>query len=179
MLHGTKRARVARHGNQTRWSRPSETRAADLSRCWCGRASADGVGRSAPRVGPQHNHSKSARCGTCVMGGRPILHGANRAQAVRHWIQTRRKKIFQSPCRRPVAVMVRSSLPRPTALSGAHPALAHNTATPSPHCAARAPWTVRNYPTGRKVRGPHATGLICDENKLLYPVPPTCRGKCD
>ena len=87
--------------------------------------------------------------------------------------------LFQSPCRRPVAVLVRSSLPRPTALSGAHPALAHNTATPSPHCAARAPWTVRNYPTGRKVRGPHATGLICDENKLLYPVPPTCRGKCD
>ena len=66
-----------------------QSRAADLSRCWCGRSSADGVGRSAPRVGPQHNHAKSALRGACSVGGRPILHGAKRARAARHGIQTR------------------------------------------------------------------------------------------
>ena len=31
--------------------------------------------RSAPRVGPQHNHAKSALRGVCSVGGRLILHG--------------------------------------------------------------------------------------------------------
>ena len=33
VLHGAKRARVARHGNQTRWPRRFEAAAADLARC--------------------------------------------------------------------------------------------------------------------------------------------------
>ena len=39
---------------------------ADLPRCWCGRASADGVGRSARRVGLQRNYTKSALHGACA-----------------------------------------------------------------------------------------------------------------
>ena len=54
-------ARAGRHDFQTRWLNCFEARAADLSRCWCGRASADGVGRSAPRAGPQH-----AKCVLCA-----------------------------------------------------------------------------------------------------------------
>ena len=38
---------------------------------------------SAPRVGPQHNHAKSALRGTLSAGGRPILYGAICARAAR------------------------------------------------------------------------------------------------
>ena len=55
-----KNVRAARHKDCTKWPRSIEARAADLSRCWCGRASPDGAGRSAPLVGPQYNHFKSA-----------------------------------------------------------------------------------------------------------------------
>ena len=58
--YGAKRARTARHCVWSRLPRFAEGCAADLLRCWCGRAPADGVGRSAPCVGPQHNHAKSA-----------------------------------------------------------------------------------------------------------------------
>ena len=63
--------------------------AADLSRCWCSQAPADGVGRSAPRVRPQHNHAKSALRGACFAGRRPLLHGTRFARDACHGIQTR------------------------------------------------------------------------------------------
>ena len=59
ILHGAKSAWATRHGFRTRWPQPLEAHS-DLSWCWCGQAPTDGVGRSAPRVGPQHNHAKSA-----------------------------------------------------------------------------------------------------------------------
>ena len=146
ILHRAKSARAARHGIRTQWPRPFEACAADLSRYWCGRAPADGVGRSAPRVGPQHNHAKSALRGACSVSGRPILHGAKRARAARHGILTRVIS-FRNACL-PTCRGVGAVEPPPTAEGGA-PCVGHNTTTPSPHCAARAPWAVGRYSTMR------------------------------
>ena len=138
ILHGAKSARAARHGFRTQCLRPVEDRAPDLSRCWCGRAPADGVGRSASPVGLQHNHSKSAMRATrraYSVGGRPILYGAKSARAALHGTQTQRPRPFEA---RAVHLSWRGAVePRPTALGGAPPALGHNTTTPSPHRAAR------------------------------------------
>ena len=41
--------------------------------------------------------------------------------------------------------------------------LAHNTTTPNAHCAARAPWAVGRYCTGRKARGTRGTGFKHDD----------------
>ena len=63
--------------------------ATDLLRYWCGRASADGMGRSVPRVGPHHNHAprpKSALRGARCAGGRPILHGMKRSRDASHGV---------------------------------------------------------------------------------------------
>ena len=62
LLHGAIRAREARHGIRTPWSMHVKPPAAVGSRCLCGHASADGVGRSASRVGPHHNQGPSPRC---------------------------------------------------------------------------------------------------------------------
>ena len=84
LRHGAIRARDVRHGTRTRWSRPLESPAVDWSKCWCGRASADCVGRSAPRVGPHHNHAKSA------------LRGALRGpSAATPWCDTRAERAPQ------------------------------------------------------------------------------------
>ena len=58
VLHGAKRAGGARHGIWKLWPRGFEAAAADLARCRCGRASAKGVGWSAPRVGRGDNYAK-------------------------------------------------------------------------------------------------------------------------
>ena len=94
-LHGTKSARGARHGTQARRSQTFEDRVANLPQHWCGRASADGVRRRASRVGPKHNHAKSALRGACSAGGRPIIHGAKSARAARHGIRTRRSQTLK------------------------------------------------------------------------------------
>ena len=52
VLHGAKRARAARHGVQTLWSRGSEAAVADLARCRCRRAWANGVVARWPRRQP-------------------------------------------------------------------------------------------------------------------------------
>ena len=134
LLHGTICARAARHEIQIQWYQLVKARAVNLSRCWCGRALADGVGRSAPRFGPQYNRAKSALFGACSVGGRPILHYSICPGAVRHEYQAqwpRRFKPVQLTCRGVGAIA-----PRPTAWGGARRALAHNTTTPSPHCTA-------------------------------------------
>ena len=79
ILHGAIRARDARYGVRTSWSIPFESLAANPSRCRCNRAPADEVGRSAPRVDPQHNHAKSVLCGACSAVRRPILPEAKLA----------------------------------------------------------------------------------------------------
>ena len=66
MSCGVKCGRAMRHGIQTRRVKPVKDRAADLSPCWCGRASADVVGRSVPRVGPQRNQP-SPHCAASVL----------------------------------------------------------------------------------------------------------------
>ena len=65
-----------------------------ISRCWCGRALADGVGRNAPCVGQQYNHARSSLRCACSVGGRPILHAAKRERAARHRIRTRWPRAF-------------------------------------------------------------------------------------
>jgi len=81
-------ARTARHGTLGRWSKLFEARAADVSWCSCDRARAGSVGRSAPRVGPQYNHAKSAlRQGACSVGGRTTRHGVESARPARHGIR--------------------------------------------------------------------------------------------
>ena len=105
-FHRAKRAHDVCRGIRTRLTRPIEGRAADLCRCWCGRAPADGVERSVSRVGPHNKHAKS----------------------------------------------------------------------PSPRCAAHAPWAVGRLFTGRKARETRVTGFEhCDQHRSNA-VPPTCLG---
>ena len=76
LLHDTIRTREARHGIKTCLSRPFEAPGVERSRCWCGRASADGEWRTAPRVGPHHNNARSALRSACTAVHWPLLHGA-------------------------------------------------------------------------------------------------------
>ena len=64
----------------------------------------------------------------------------------------------------------------PTSWREAHSALAHNTTTPSPYCAARALRAVGRYSTGRKARAPRATGFERDDHDYSKPMPPACCG---
>ena len=97
VLHVTKRARAARHGTRTSRQRRFEAAAADTARCrWRG-ASANGVGWSAPRVGHADNRAKhAARRDKCSVGGRLVLHVAERARAARHGTRTRRQRRFEA-----------------------------------------------------------------------------------
>ena len=53
----------------------------------------------------------------------------------------------------------------------------HNHAKlPSPRCAARAPWAVGRFSTGRRARATRAMGFERSDKYLLKAVPPTCRG---
>ena len=202
VLHGTKSARAVGHDIRARGSKPFESGAADLSRCWCGRASVDDVGRTAPprwattqprqvpttgrvlrgwspdtprdrkrtgraprdsgavitnsrsphrgvgafeprptawgiapRIGPQHNHAKCALRGACSVGGDRYSAG----QKARGPRATRFERGDYNLLKfaRPTCLGVGAFEPRPTAWGGTRPALAHNTTTPSPHCAAR------------------------------------------
>ena len=113
IFHGAKSTRSARHGIRTGRPWSFEARAANLSRCWCGRAPADDVGRSAPHVGPQHNHAKSALRGVCSVVGWSVLHPRGEARAGRapRYSNAVIKTIRSLFCR-PIAVLVRSSLGR-------------------------------------------------------------------
>ena len=53
--------------------------------------------------------------------------------------------------------------------------LTHNTTMPSPHCAACAPWAVGRHSTGRKARGPRATGVERGDHDFPNSALPTCR----
>ena len=135
LLHGAKSALAARHGIRARWPKPPTAHAIGVSRCWCDRASADSIQRTAPRVGPQHNCAKSMPCGvrtTYVV----VRHKMDRTRAGR---APRESSVvietLRSRCRRSRGVG--AVKPRPTVRRGARPAFAHDTSTPSPHCVAR------------------------------------------
>ena len=81
MLSTRRRARRPRAVGAERGGQMAfEVSATNLLRCWCSRASAGGLVRSAPHVGPQHNHAKSALHGACSVGGRPMLSTRGRAR---------------------------------------------------------------------------------------------------
>ena len=67
VLYEAKRAQAVRHESQRQWPLRLETVAADLARCRRKRASANGVGWSASRVGREDNHAKS--------GSKRVLRG--------------------------------------------------------------------------------------------------------
>ena len=111
--HRAKSERAARLKMQMRYPAPSKPRAADVSLWWCGRAWADGMRRSAPRLGPQHNRAKSAqRCVQLIRGRSAATprgkKPAGRAAQNSNVICT----TFRTLCRRPVAVFTRSSVDR-------------------------------------------------------------------
>ena len=153
-FHGTIRARDAWHGIRTRGSRLFESPAADWSQCWCGRAWTDGVGRSAPRVGPDHPRQ--------VHAARRMLRAPSAATP---WCDVRvgraprdsntLTKNLRTPS--PTCCGVGAIAPRPTALGGARRMLARITSTSSPRCAARAPRSVGRCSVVRCARGVHAT----------------------
>ena len=175
MHYGAKSTQAARHGIRPRWSRRYTNYAAGLSRCWCSRARPTAWKRSAPGVGPQHNHAKFTLRGACSVGGRPILNGAKSAGAARCGIQARRPKPFERraadllwcSCGQASADAVGRSAPRvgpkhnhaKSALRGAH-----------------APWAIGTYSTGQKAHGPPVTGSELSNHNLSKLVPPTYRG---
>ena len=77
-LHVTKRVRVASHRARKRRLRKFEAAFADLVRCQFKKASANGVGWSASRVGRADNRAKSAARSACSVGSRLDLHVTKR-----------------------------------------------------------------------------------------------------
>ena len=138
-LHGAESARAARHGTCEQRPRHSKACAADLSWCWCSQASAGGLAKSAPRLGTQHNNARSALRGACSVDGRPILSTRRRVRGPGAMGPVRGVHEVSKPVP-PTSRGVGALEPWPMAWGRAHPALAHNTTTPSAHCAERAPW---------------------------------------
>ena len=157
LLHGAIRARDARHGILKRWERLFEYLAANRSQCWCGRASAGGVGmdRAAHWLTPQPRQVHAAK---------RVLHfSIGRYSMVRYASGTRAAGFERAgqdllnlllPTDRSVGAFA----PRPTAWGGARRMLARTTSTPSPRCAARAPCSVGRYSMVRYARGTRASG---------------------
>ena len=86
-------------------------------------------------------------------------------------VLSRDSRNIPNPCRRPVAVMVRSSFGRRHA-----PPLAHNNHAKSALRGAHVSWAVGRYSTGRTARGPLVTRFERGGHDLPKLVPPTCRG---
>ena len=76
-VHKTNGAQFARKRIRTEWPCFFKGRAVDLSRCWCGRAPAEAVGKSAPPRCYLHIAGRVKRHKTCALGaGRAIAHSA-------------------------------------------------------------------------------------------------------
>ena len=178
VFHRTRSARAARRGVRARRSQFFETRAADPSRCWCGRAATDGVGRSAPRVGAQHCHL-SPHCAARVLRGRSAIIPRGKKRAGRAlWGSNATITAFQNPCRRPVVVSGQSSLgQRHGEERGPRlPTTQPRQVSTARLCGTCAPWAIGRYSTGREARGPRAAKCVRGDHDLSKPVPPTCRG---
>ena len=172
VLHGAKRARAARHGSRTRRSRRLETAAADLRRCRCGRASANGVGWTAPRVGREDNHAKSASAH--VLSGPSAGSPRGEARAGRAPRESNAAVTTSRNCsRRPGAVSVKKSLGQRRGVERA--ARWPRRQPRQVRQRARAPWAVGRFSTGRSARRPRATGFERGGNDVLKLQPPTWR----
>ena len=87
VLHLTKRTRAARHGTRKLCLRSFEAASVEPARRQWSKASVNGVGRSALRVGREDNRAKSA-VRACSVVGRLVLHVTKRARAARHGVGT-------------------------------------------------------------------------------------------
>ena len=164
-----KKKRTARHGIRTQCLQSFEDRTVDLSRCWCGRASAGNVG-NAPCVGPQHNHDKSAtrgarapraigRYSTWQKKRGPRATGFERE--VYNLVEDRVADLSWCWCGRASADGMGRSAPLRWATTQPFQA----------RTARHVCWAVGRYSTGRKARGPRAMGL--DDGDYKYSKP--CR----
>ena len=98
ILHGATRARAARHGTRNIRFQRFEAAAADPARSRWRRASANGMGWSASRVGRADNHAKSPlRQGVCSAGVWPILHEAERTRLPLLGHRTNRSRRLERP----------------------------------------------------------------------------------
>ena len=97
LLHEPKSTRAARHGVRTQCQQTFELRAADLSRCWCGRCQANRRRgeKCAPRWATTQPRQVRTTRHACSVGGLPILHWAKSAWAAYHGIHLRRPRPFE------------------------------------------------------------------------------------
>ena len=120
------------------------------------RASANGVGWSAPRVGREDNHAKSASAR--VLRGRSAGSPRGEARAGR---AARDSKALVTTCRsrsrRPGAVSVKKSLGQRRGVERAPRWLRRQPRQVRQR--ARAPWAFGRFSTGRSARGPRGTGF--------------------
>ena len=159
LFHGAKRAPVARHRTWKPQLRRVEAAAADLGRCRCSRASANGVGWSAPRVGLEDNHAKSASAG--ALWAVRWFSTARSARGLRGTVcgsYAHEHLKPQPPTWRGCAEVQ----PRPTAWDGARSALAAQTPTSSPQARAC-------YMGGRPVSdGPERARAARHDSRTLW-----------
>ena len=181
--HGAKRARSARDGIQTLILRRFEATAADLARCRCRAASANGVGRSAPRA-PAHTltvrqprqvrqRARALWAVGRISTGRSARgpHGGGRTARDSKYIATN----IRSRSRRPGAVSVKRSFGQRRGMEGA-PRWPRRQPRQGVRQHARALWAVRWLTTGRSARGPRATEFKRSFYGVSKLQPPTWRG---
>ena len=156
VLHGAERAWAAWHGVLKLRSYCFKPNAANLARCRCGIASANGEGRSAARVCRENNHAKSASARVIRGQSAGFPRGAARAgRAARDSNAAIRR--YWSRCCRPGGVSVQKShgqrrrLERVVHLPRRQPWQVRQRA--------RAPWAVERFSAGRSARGPRGTGF--------------------
>ena len=134
VLHLTKRTRAARHGTRKLCLRSFEAASVEPARRQWSKASVNGVGRSALRVGREDNRAKSA-VRACSVVGRLVLHVTKRARAARHGVGTSEHVVLKL---QPTTWCgVGKGEPRPTSRGGECRQLAAKTTAPSPQRSAR------------------------------------------
>ena len=171
--NGAKRARAARYGGRTPWSRGSAPAAVGLARCRCGGALSNGVGWSTSRVGREDNHAKSASAR--VLRGwsvGPPRGEARMGRAARdsEAVVTR----FRSRSRPPGTVSVRKSLGQ----RGRVETVARwpRRQPRQVRQRASAPWPDGRFSTARRAHGPCGTKLVRSGHEAPKPQPSAWRG---
>ena len=171
VLHGAKRARAARHGNQTLWSRRSKPQPPTWR----------GVGEEEPRPTAWGGARRALAAKTttpspparaCSVGGRLVLHGAKRARAARHGIESV-ATTSRSRSRRPGAVSVKRASANGVGWSAPRVGREDN------HAKSASARVLRGRSAGSP-RGEARAGRAPRESKLWSrrskPQPPTWRG---
>ena len=108
LLHGAKSARAARRDYRTRRPQLFEPRAVCLWRCWCDRASADGI---APRW-PTSQPAKSALRGACAQWAAGRYCTGQKSRGPRATEFKCRAMAIRRQCRRSIAALVEPRLSR-------------------------------------------------------------------